>query len=157
VRVAAEDDRLHLSGSVYTYVEVPDFSKALLSLSGIVLGTADAPEARPYGDLLPIVPSARREFSTGDRVTAFMRVYQGGSGHLEPVTVTMRIVDARTQTMAETRTTLFDEAAATGRSADYRVELPLDSLTAGPFLLTIEAATRGKLTVKRDVRFAMRP
>ena len=42
VRVAVDDPSRRTSGSVYTYVEVPDFAKAAVSLSGVVLSTDGA-------------------------------------------------------------------------------------------------------------------
>jgi hypothetical protein len=38
IRVAAENPERHLVGSVYTYVDVPDFAKDPISMSGVVLG-----------------------------------------------------------------------------------------------------------------------
>ncbi len=65
--------------SVYTYVDVPNFAEQPLSLSGIVLGTSPSPSSAPsnaFTDLLPIVPTARREFARTSRASAFLRVYQ---------------------------------------------------------------------------------
>ncbi len=56
--------------SVYTYVDVPDFAEQPLSLSGVVLAASPAPPSAPvnaFKDLLPIVPTARREFARTDR------------------------------------------------------------------------------------------
>ena len=97
VAVRTEDAR---SGSVYTFVDVPDFSRSGVSLSGIVLEATPAFAAAPpdaYADLLPVVPTARRDFGASDRVSAFVRVYQGGSHALVPATLTTRIVDAKNE------------------------------------------------------------
>jgi hypothetical protein len=156
IRVALEDVGRQVKGSVYTYVTVPDFLKAPLSLSGVVLGTRLPTSRSAFHDLLPVTPTVRREFSKTDRLMAFARVYQGGRDPLVPVTVMMRIVDAQMHTMAEGRTPLFEEPSARSRAADYRVELPLASLAAGPYLLTIEATRGAKQTAREDVRFTMR-
>ena len=40
------------------------------------------------------------------------------------------------------------------RSADYRVQLPMNELAPGPYLLTVEANAAGK-SLRRDVRFVV--
>jgi len=41
-------------------------------------------------------------------------------------------------------------------STDYRLDLPLESLTSGRYLLTIEATRAPKQTVRRDVVSSVR-
>ena len=75
IRVAAEDPSRHVVGSVYTYADVPDFAKAPISLSGVILGLRPARPDGPFRDLCPLEPTARREFASASHVTAFVRVY----------------------------------------------------------------------------------
>jgi VWFA-related protein len=154
IRVAAEDTARGLSGSVYTYVDVPDFAKAPVSLSGVVLGTSPATSRSPVHDLFPVTPTARRQFAPTESVTAFVRVYQPAKARPVPVTITTRILDASNHTAHETRTPLFADGAST--SADYRFDLPLASLGKGDYVLTIEAARGVKQTARRDVLFTVR-
>jgi VWFA-related protein len=156
IRVSAENVTRGTSGSVYTYVEVPDFSKAALSLSGIVLGRSARPAAAsgPLGALLPLVPIARREFSPSDHVTAFARAYQGaktGAGG----TLTTRIVDEHNRAVFEQRVPAFDGRGPGQASQDHQVELPLAQLTPGEYLLTIAVGGQ-KPAATRDVRFTVR-
>jgi len=158
VRVAVDiaPDR---RGSVSTFVDVPDFAKAALSLSGIVLGTTPATPAASADmlkDLIPIVPTAKRAFAGADHATSFLRVYQGGTGKLEPVALSVRIVDSHgTSKFDDTR--MLDAAAfGTARAADYRLELPLDRLEPGEHLLSVQAK-RGSTTAARDLRFTVVP
>ena len=96
IRVAVDDGTATQVGSVFTYVEVPDFGKAPLSVSTIVLdaipGLVTASESA-FKDLLPVVPTARREFARTDHVRAFLRVYQGSRDELSPVRLSARIQD----------------------------------------------------------------
>jgi VWFA-related protein len=156
VRVAAENVTRGTSGSVYTYVDVPDFEKARLSISGIVLGPIGAVPAAsgPLGDLLPIRPAAAREFAPTDRVAAFVRVYQG-SGASGATTLTTRIVDSRNQSVFEERKPLFDTPGNGPRSTDSEVSLPLAKLTPGEYLLTVQAGGQ-KPAASRDVRFTVK-
>jgi VWFA-related protein len=145
------------SGSVYTYVDVPEFARAPLSLSGIVLGTSPTSAAAPkdaYADLLPIVPTARRGFEASERVTAFFRVYQGGTHPPAPATVTLRIVDTTDKEVATHVRQLSTEAFGANRAADCRLDLPISQFAAGRYLLTADVAT-GADTARRSVVFQM--
>jgi hypothetical protein len=141
---------------VYTYVEVPDFAKEPVTLSGIVLGTRSAASSSPFADLIPLEPTAKRQFGTTERVTAFARVYQSVSDPPVVVTVTTRIVDASNRSVYEASTALFETDRGAEHSADYGFDLPLASLTTGQYVLTVEATRRAKQTVRRNVIFSVR-
>jgi hypothetical protein len=104
---------------------------------------------------LPIVPTTARAFSASDRVTAFLRVYQGGSGMLKPVTMTAQVVDSRDQTAIRQVTTVTPEEFGKRRSADYSFVLPTSRLSPGEHLLTIDA-TLERRHQARAVRFTIR-
>jgi VWFA-related protein len=156
IRVAAEDPDRHLTGSVYTYVDVPDFAKAPVSLSGVVLGTRPSEPGSAFHDLFPLAPTARRQFATTDHVTAFVRVYQAENDSAVPIAITTRIVDALNRTAYEARTALFDADRVPTRSADFRFDLPLAPLSTGQYVLSIEATRRAKQTARHDVVFSVR-
>jgi VWFA-related protein len=154
VRVAAEDAAHDLRGSVYTYVDVPDFARAPLSLSGIVLGASAAKPGNVLGDVLPVTPTAQRQFGSSRRITALVRVYDTAAQEQPPVTVAARIVDIYGVVVFRQTASLRPGGSAP-RSADYVFDLPLSTRAAGDYLLTIEA-TRGEHTVARDMRFGVR-
>ena len=158
LRVAARSDGLAKSGSVYRDLDVPDVSKAALSLSGVMLEVTPSISAAPKGrlsSLIPIVPTVQRDFAADEQVGAFLRVYQGGKSPLSPVVVTARIVDGKdADVFSKTETLGQDRFGGPTRAADYRLTLPVASLARGPYLLSI-TATGGTLTVKREVRFTL--
>jgi VWFA-related protein len=158
LRLAARSSVLGKSGSVYADLEVPDFSKPALSLSGVMLDVTPPVMSAPRGKLsavLPTVPTAQREFAAGDQVGAFLRVYQGGKEPLEPIVVTTRIVDGKGVDVFTAADTLGQDRFGPARAANHRVMLPLASLAKGPYLVSI-TATRGTLTARRDVRVTRR-
>jgi len=156
IRVAAEDPSRHLIGSVYTYADVPDFTKAPISLSGVVLGVRSARPDGPFRDLCPLEPTARREFASASHVSAFVHVYQSERDEWLPVRVSRRITDASNRTVQESRETVFEQSKQGSHAVDYLFELPLASLAAGQYLLTIEATRTERQTAHRDVVFAVR-
>ena len=155
IRVAASADTR--AGMVLAHIEVPNFSKDRFSASGLVLGVMPSSAARSavFADLLPIAPTAQRDFRQGVSVTALMRLYQGGSRSLGGVRVAATIRDEADRVDFE-QTTFVDSAKFSGaRSADYTLELPLAKLEAGPHVLTVDAHL-GDSGLKRDVRFVVR-
>jgi VWFA-related protein len=143
--------------SVYTYVDVPDFSQQPLSLSGVVLAASPSVLSAPkdaFANLLPVVPTAQRHFTRTDRVTAFLRVYQRVSKPVQPTSVTVRIVDVSDRVLVNEVTSLTADRFTTSHAADHRIDLPIERLGSGAYLLTIEAS-QGEYTARRGVRFTV--
>ena len=143
------------TGSVYAFVDVPDFTRAPVSLSGLVVAASPSGSAAPsdaYADLLPLVPTARRVFRPTDRVTVFARGYQGGRQPLVSATATARIVDAANQEVLSSETPLDAQSFGALRSADYRLAVPLDRLGPGYYLLTVRISAASG-AVQRSLSF----
>jgi VWFA-related protein len=153
IRVAVErgDGR---TGSVYTYADVPDFRDGDVALSGLVLSVEPAARVAPLTalrDLLPVVPTARRSFGAAERVAAWLRIHRPAG---TTATVTMRITNTHNDVVAD-RTD--DIAFVDGRrrtATDHRVDLPIESLPPGEYLLTVEVEA-GDARARRDVRFSI--
>jgi VWFA-related protein len=158
LRVAAHNPAADKSGSVFIDVDVPDFRKDGLWLSGIALsarpGLAAAPREAVV-DLLPVIPTTLREFVQDDEVSGFVQVTQGGGRPLVPVRLEIRIVDAADAVVHRVQDTLESGIFAAVRFAEYQFEVPSQRLKPGPHLLTIEMTAAGR-TARRDVRFARR-
>jgi len=149
------------TASVFSYVTVPAFAAAPLSLSNIVVtapnGTLTAPKDF-LSPVLPIVPTARREFARTDRFAAFFRIYEGTDRQdpLMPVQLQSTVVDAGDRVVATETRTLDVGQFAKNRAADYYVVLPLTTLAPGDYLLKIEAKM-GQRVAGRAMRFVVKP
>lgn len=158
IRSSAASATSGLSGSVYGYVEVPDFAGEPLTLSGIAISATPA-AAAGNGDaisgLLPFAPTTRRAFAMTDRITAFVRVYQQNDDPPAPVTVVRRVIDAADRRVVDERATLEPGAFANARGADVQFEIPVDRLAPGRHLLVLEA-TRGSHSARRAIPFEIR-
>ena len=153
VRAAVEDRVSGVTGTVFSFVDVPAFGRRELTASGVLLHRA-RPAAMPddpLRDLLPFVPTVARTFQPAEDVRAFVRLYQPVPG--EPAAVRTRVLDTRGSVAFDRRTNLDADAFATG-SADVDLPLPLATLAPGDYLLRIEA-TAGETQVDRDVRFTV--
>jgi hypothetical protein len=158
LRVAARHEQANVVGSVHTYVDVPDFGKDALTMSGAVLLDARAPTATPpeaLGGILDTAPTTRRELGRDDTVSALVRVYRRQGERPAPVTVAFRVLDHALREVTRGESVLQpDQLAATG-SADARYALPLGTLPPGSYVLRVEAKGE-RTTANRDVRFAVR-
>jgi VWFA-related protein len=157
IRAAASHPADARTGSVYASVVVPDFAREPLSLSGVVVDRQFSGATMPDAltSLVPVHMTTRRAFAPSDHVIAFARVYQRRAKTAAPARVTARIVDARDQIAWTTDTTLEPSAFGAQRQADVHLDLPLDRLADGDYLLTIDA-TSASASARRDVRFSVR-
>jgi hypothetical protein len=154
--LSAHSGSLDKSGSVYLDLDVPDFSKGPLSLSGIVVGVTSSVPVEPkeiVAGLLPIVPTTSRDFLKSDHATVFMRLYEPGKS--VPIVLAVRIANRDQRLLVDRTETIGQDRFGAAHAADYRLDLPLDTLASGPYLLTLEA-TMGTTTMRRDVRFSVR-
>ena len=158
LRFAAHSASLNKSGSVFQDIEVPDFKRAPLSLSGTVLGVSPSLASAPKDFLaavVPVAPTTQRTFLTGHRPTAFLRIYQGGNKPLQTVTMTTSIVNEQDRMVFKATRAVEPSDFDATRAADHRFDLPIQDLPPGAYLLRFEAAA-GKLAASRDLRFVVR-
>jgi VWFA-related protein len=145
------------TGSVVTHVDVPNYSRDPLHLSGIVLGSARAAAPRllredhVLADLLPGGPTALRRFSPDDTLTAFAEVYTEARTKPEDVRLTTTVTRARGgRVRSEAGTRIRSEAGVAG----YTAVIPLAEFAPGDYVLTLEARA-GRRTATRQLPFAV--
>jgi VWFA-related protein len=158
LRFAIHSGSLDRSGSVYQEVEIPDFRKSPLSLSGVVLSVEPALPSAPRGflaSIVPVEPTTQRSFVRGDVATAFLRVYQGGRKPPAPTVVTSEIINDEDRAVHTAEDTLTAGQFEPTRGADYRLAVPIDRLPPGSYLLRV-VARAGPQSAGRDVRFFVR-
>lgn len=158
LRFGVQSELMKKAGSVYQEIEIPDFRRVPLSMSGVVLGVSPSLPSSPRDfltSLVPVTPTTQRNFATTDSVTAFLRVYQGGRKPALPTVVTTSIVNAEDREVHRATGSVPAEAFGTGRAHDVTLAVPLDRLEPGPYLLRIEAAAE-KHQASREVRFFVR-
>jgi VWFA-related protein len=162
IRLANRNPDRDLTGSVFQPVNVPDFRRNGVRLSGVVLatptagftGTREPPEE--VRAVVPVTPTTVREFLRGGRATIFARVYQGGRGALEDVDLHVSILAADGRSVIDRTGTLTAAQFEDDRQANFNMELPLPAFAPGEYLLTIGIAGSDDAAATRRVRFHVR-
>lgn len=165
IRVAAKESNGRGVGTVTQLLDVPDFSKAPLQLSGIAITSMTAarvPTANPDAqlkDVLPAAPTAIRDFARGDTMALFAEVYDNQPAPPHRVSISSAI-------LAEDGREMF--SAADERSSEelqgkkggygYTRELALAQLPPGRYVLRVSARSLASnaATATREVEFRVR-
>ena len=157
LRTAANVGALATSGSLYYDLDVPDFSDAGVSLSGLVFSVTPAMPIAPQDGLknvIPIIPTTQRTFRSTDQASAFVRLYQGGRNPPVEVPLRIQIRNDEDLMVLDRRDNVAPSSFGVTRAADLNIALPIGRLKSGEYLLSIEATVPQKPgVVKRDVRF----
>jgi hypothetical protein len=146
-------------GSTEFDIHVPDFARDAVSMSGVAIVMPQQAPLTRFGQLdlwTAIEPTAQRAFTTSERATAHFQIYQGGTNALAPVSYTAQVMDGRGNSVMTVDRVVPADRFSAARSTDVTLDLPLDRLRAGAYLLTIEAALGARRTPRRDVRFIIR-
>ena len=156
VRVGVSDQRTGAAGSVFSQIAIPRFAAARLSVSDIAF-EVETNQGAPTESGAPaaIRSTTRRRFDRGDHVRAFLQIYQGTgrTDAIVPVSVRVRILDAHGAATRD-QSLVFSDQEFRARRADCRINLPIERLAAGAYLLEI-AATAGDEAAARKVRFTV--
>ncbi len=166
LRAAAWESGRKAVGTVHFELEVPDFSKESLGMSGLVLTSASAARTftpRADEDLkeaLPAPPTAAREFAPGDELALFVDVYDNVTkpSHRVDVTTTVRADDGRVVFQTEDERS-SDELAGARGSYGHTLRIPLGrDMPPGLYVLRVEARSRlgGSEPTAREVLFRVR-
>ncbi|HVQ15757.1 MAG TPA: VWA domain-containing protein [Vicinamibacterales bacterium] len=165
VRVAA-GNKAGKAGSVVYDLEVPDFTKEPLMMSGVAMTSAAAAQAPtikpkdPLADFLPGPPTAMREFEKGDLLVLFAEFYENGrvsAPHMLDFKAELRAEGGRVVQQAS------EERSSTelqGKSGGYGFQprLPLDSVEPGLYVIHVEGRSRTNqdAVVSRDIQIRVR-
>jgi VWFA-related protein len=164
LRVAAREAGAGAASVVHYDLEVPDFNKEQLAMSGLVLTTASAMEAAtPRGDvplrkILQTPPTAARTFVSDDVMSVYAEIYENvlQMAHGLDIVTTVQAADGRN--VFSSHSEHSSEASTSGQTIPYEVEVPLKGLAAGAYVLRVEARSRlgNGPTAVREVPFGIK-
>ena len=143
-------------GTVFYDLEVPDFARAPISMSGLLLTAASAqqvPTLQPdetVKGVLSTPATSRRVFSQSDVLTAFGEIYVNASSTPSRVEVTTRLVSESGTDASVSTDILTDKVPNTNNGAttyNLTKQIPLQGVQPGQYLLRVEARDRRDLRV----------
>jgi VWFA-related protein len=161
LRVAVKEGNTRKAGMVTYDLEVPEFTKAPLTMSDIALTSGlsgAAPTIRPKDPLEKLLPgplTTYREFPTVDELALFTEVYDNiKSSHKTEIVATVKAEGG--QTVFETREE-HDSSELAGSAGGYgfQARVPLSKFAPGLYVLRVEATARvgDRNTVARETVF----
>jgi VWFA-related protein len=164
VHVAARDTSGGSLGSVTYDLDVPDFNKGPLTISGLALtSTAGSlmPTMHPDAlmkDAMQASPAALRRFPANDELTVFAEVYDNAasSPHKVDITTTLAADDGRVVFKADDERSSTDIQGKRG-GYGYSAKIPLKGIAPGTYVLKVEARSRlGEgASARREVQFTI--
>jgi hypothetical protein len=167
LRAAAAEEGGNRSGSVLYDLEVPDFYRPGLSMSGVSLTSAAVsatPTVKakdPLANVLPGPPTTTREFERADRLALFAEFYEnmpGAPPHVVDLATTMRAGDGRILFEHREERSSTDLRGASG-GYGYGLQIPLSDITPGTYVVRVEGRSRAdtaKAAISRDVLIRIR-
>ncbi len=166
LRVAARDTEKNLVGSVVYDLDVPDFYKQPIALSGLTITSmagAAMMTARPDEQLkavLPAPPIALRTFPQNDELALFAEVYDnsGKNPHKVDIVTSVLTDEGKPVFKNEDQRDSSELQGATG-GYGYSTRVPLSDLAPGDYVLSVEARSRlgDNVSSTRQVQFRVVP
>lgn len=158
IRVGVREVISGLAGTVFYDLQVPDFTKDDLMLSGLLLTAASAqvtPTPQPdsvVAKLLPAPATSRREFAQGDRLALLAEIYDNSSSQQpRSIDVTVRLLGEDGREVFTAHDALDNAGAKDPKHWDaysYTKELSLKDVAPGRYLLRVESQVRGNTKLK---------
>jgi hypothetical protein len=151
LRVGVHESSGGALGSVFYDLDVPDYTKEGLAMSGLLLSAPSArlpftPEPDPEVPELPTPATSRREFTQNDTLSLFAEVYDNipsRQPHQLEIVTTLLGEDGRA--VFSSRETLGSDSTTATRSnrVNHTKQIPLKDIQPGRYLLRVEAQPRG--------------
>lgn len=165
LHVAARAANSRAVGAVTYDLDVPDFSKLPLSISGLALTSTAAnrvPSPQPekaFLEVVPEVPTTWREFPSGDTLGLLAHVYDNRASTPHRVTIATTITgDDGRAVFNNSDERRSDEIGSRTGGYVHQLKIPLRGMTPGRYVLRVEARimlSEGPVA-SREVEFTIR-
>jgi VWFA-related protein len=166
MRIAAGGQQQSKSGSVVYDIDVPDFTKDQLAMSGVVLGSAATArimtmnQKTAFASSLPGNITSTREFAPGDTLGIYAEVYEtvkNTTSHTVTLTAQLR-AEGGTVVRAVSDERSSTELQGTRGGYGFTAQLPLTDVAPGLYVIHVEARanTGDRPAVSKDVQIRVR-
>jgi hypothetical protein len=150
IRVGARDSVARQVGTVFYDLQVPDFSKDRLMLSGILITTSSAQDAMTAlpdpaaARLLPGPATSRRTFASSETLTLSAEIYDNmAANQLRQIEALVTLTSEEGKEVLSAKDSVTNAAGADHWTA-YTLtrDVPLKNVPPGRYLLRVEAQAR---------------
>lgn len=164
LRIASREEGTGRSGSIFYDLDVPDYSKIPFGISDVLLTSSIADRTltgrgpSSFGNKLPSQTTTAREFTSAEALTVFAAIYDSEltKAHGVDLKVTVRADDG-TQVFTKEDVRESRELVGTEGQFPYTIAVPLRGMSAGRYVLTVEAKSRlREEPAKREVEFRIK-
>ena len=161
LRVAVHETAGDQGASTVLDLDIPDPARAPLSIGTILVTSASAQAMPTTGELahfksaLVTPPTAQREFSNANVLTAVAGIWQGKPGGDVEIVTTVTGPDQREVMKYAVQKTAADLALASSGYM-HTTTVPLSTLQPGAYLLAVTARPNGGAAVSRSLAFSVR-
>ncbi|HEV3217110.1 MAG TPA: VWA domain-containing protein [Vicinamibacterales bacterium] len=163
LRIGMRESGTGVAGTVFYDLQVPDFTKDSLSVSGMLItaGTSQLvptliSDKSPGPGLLPGPATSRRTFAQGDVLGIYAEIYDNISPRqthsIESVTRLVGEDGRAVFTSRETHNGATARAGVTSTTFAVAKQIPLMDVPPGRYLLQVEASARGPKDAKPITR-----
>jgi VWFA-related protein len=149
LRVAVLEDNTKRAGSVVYDLDVPDYTKEPLAISGLALTSASSgltPTARskdPLAKMLPGPMTTYRDFVVGDELAMFAEVYDNSGKQPHKVDIEATLKAEGGQTVFQTREERDSSELAGGPGGyGFAARVPLKDVAPGLYVLRVQGRSR---------------
>ena len=157
IRVGARESVGSRVGTVFYDLQVPDFRKYPLMLSGLLITATSAqaamtamPDPEPP-KLLPGPAISRRTFARNDTLTVFAEIYDNGSSkQSRQIDAVFTLLSERGQEVFRAAETVDNPTASHWTAFGLTRAIPLNNVAPGRYLIKVEATARGTPPVGRE-------
>jgi hypothetical protein len=166
LRLAARDTAKQLAGSVIYDLEVPDFYKEPMALSGLSLTSlagASMLTAKPDEQLkgvLPAPPVGLRAFPQNDELALFAEVYDNSGSTAHKVDITASVITDDGKVLFKYDES-HDSSELQGAKGGYgfATRIPLTEIPPGFYVLRVEGRSRlgNNTAAAREIQFRVVP
>jgi hypothetical protein len=132
---------------------VPDFGRATLSMSGVLLTAASSrlvptliADKQPPSDRLPGAVTSRRTFAQGDDLALYLEVYDNTGSQAHTLAIATRLVGDDGRAVFNSHETRREERRPNRGTATIGVtkQIPLKDVAPGRYLLQVEAQSSAR-------------
>ena len=150
IRIGARESVGSGVGTVFYDLQVPDFRKDPLMLSGLLITATSAQAAMtamPDPDppkLLPAPATSRRIFARNDTLTVFAEIYDNSSGkQSRQIETVVTMLSERGPEVFRAAEAVDNPTASRWTTYGLTRAIPLNNVAPGRYLIKVEASARG--------------